>query len=79
MGMTRRVLGYLDARFKLAPAGSWKVGGDVDVLPEPRADGISGYNMGCRSLPNRVEHYHTPRMLIMCTTLMATAAARGAR
>ena len=28
---------------------------------------------------DRVEHYHTPRMLIMCTTLMAAAAARGAR
>ena len=56
-----------------------QVGGDVDVLPEPGADGISGYNMGCRSLPNRVEHYHTPRMLIMCTTLMAAAAAHGAR
>ena len=61
----RRVRAYLDERFRLGP-GSWKVGGDRMVRPDPDADGISGYNMGCKSLPNRVEHYHTPRMLTLC-------------
>ena len=62
---TRRVRRYLDERFRLGP-GSWKVGGDRRVLPDPDARGISGYSMGCKSLPNRVEHYHTPRMLMLC-------------
>jgi hypothetical protein len=42
------------------------VGGDRWAKPEPGPDGVSGYNMGCKSLPNRVEHYHTPRMLMAC-------------
>ena len=37
------------------------------MRPDPGDNGISGYNMGCKSLPNRVEHYHTPRMLMLCS------------
>ena len=60
----RRVRAYLDEHFRLKEwPGSWKVGGDRMVKPDPDAEGVSGYNMGCKSLPNRVEHYHTPRML----------------
>ena len=38
-------------------------------------DGISGYNMGCKSLPNRVEHYHLPRMLMSGIALCDRAIA----
>ena len=65
----RRTLGYMDGAFRLSQfgVGSWKVGGDRWAKPDPDpATGVSGYNMGCKSLPNRVEHYHTPRMLASC-------------
>jgi hypothetical protein len=61
----RRVRAYMERSFRLQPRGSWKVGGDRHAKPDPNAEGISGYNMGCKSLPNRVEHYHHPRMLML--------------
>ena len=37
------------------------------------------YNMGCTSLPNRVEHYHHPRMLMnairLCDTVIKTGGS----
>jgi N-acylglucosamine 2-epimerase len=75
----RRVRAFLNKEFRLAAqgVGSWKVGGDRKVKPDPGPGGISGYNMGCKSLPNRVEHYHTPRSLILC--IRACEAALGGK
>ena len=72
MATFRRIRAYLHERFRLGP-GSWKVGGDRMVRPDPDADGVSGYNMGCKSLPNRVEHYHHPRMLMSCLASVSEA------
>ena len=75
----RRTLGYMDGAFRLSQfgVGSWKVGGDRWAKPDPDpATGVSGYNMGCKSLPNRVEHYHTPRMLASCIVSCDRAIAK---
>lgn len=75
----RKVLAYMDTTFRLTQhgEGSWKVGGDRWAKPDPRrANGVSGYNMGCKSLPNRVEHYHTPRMLVNCVRACDRALER---
>lgn len=75
----RCTLEYMDRAFRLAQfgPGSWKVGGDRWAKPDPDpTTGISGYNMGCRSLPNRVEHYHTPRMLLSCIGSLDRAILR---
>ena len=76
----RRVLEYNERAFSLRSLrpGSWKVGGDRFAKPEPNAEGISGYNMGCASLPNRVEHYHLPRMLMSGIRLCDEAIAKAA-
>lgn len=68
---------YLDGAFRLSQhgEGSWKVGGDRWAKPEPGPDGVSGYNMGCKSLPNRVEHYHMPRMMVRCIASVDRALA----
>ena len=62
----RSTLSYMDRAFRLAQLseGSWKVGGDRWAKPDPGPNSVSGYNMGCTALPNRVEHYHHPRMLM---------------
>ena len=75
----RRTLAYSDSAFRLRSfgEGSWKVGGDRWTKPDPGPDGVSGYNMGCRSLPNRVEHYHTPRMLLSCIRSCDVALERS--
>ena len=77
----QRVRAYADHAFSLAhiKPGSWKVGGDRHAKPDPDANGVSGYNMGCTSLPNRVEHYHHPRMLMnairLCDTVIKTGGS----
>ena len=40
---------------------------------------VSGYNMGCTSLPNRVEHYHHPRMLLSLVASADRALAASTR
>ena len=77
----RRLRAYLDAHFKLpAWPGSWKVGGDRFVKPDPDpGTAVSGYNMGCTSLPNRVEHYHHPRMLLSLVASADRALAASTR
>jgi mannose/cellobiose epimerase-like protein (N-acyl-D-glucosamine 2-epimerase family) len=72
----RRIRGYVERAFRLGP-GSWKVGGDRWAKPDvDPATQLSGYNMGCASLPNRVEHYHTPRALASCIRSCDAAIAR---
>lgn len=75
----RRVLAYNERAFSLRSLcpGSWKVGGDRLAKPDPDANGVSGYNMGCKSLPNRVEHYHLPRMLMNAIRLCDQAIANA--
>ena len=74
----RKTREYVEKNFRLASwPGSWKVGGDRYVKPDPDPDtAISGYNMGCKSLPNRVEHYHHPRMLMLGIGAVDRAIAR---
>ena len=74
----RKTREYVEKNFRLASCpGSWKVGGDRYVKPDPDPDtAISGYNMGCKSLPNRVEHYHHPRMLMLGIGAVDRAIAR---
>ena len=71
----RETNAYMQRTFKLPWPGSWKVGGDRDAKPDPGEDAISGYNMGCAALPNRVEHYHHPRMLTRCLEALGTMDA----
>ena len=80
-GGRRHAFAYLDAHFKLpAWPGSWKVGGDRFVKPDPDpGTAVSGYNMGCTSLPNRVEHYHHPRMLLSLVASVDRALAASTR
>jgi hypothetical protein len=56
----RRTRAYAERAFRLQWRGSWKVGGDRWAKPDPDQSGVSGYNMGCASLPNRVEHCARP-------------------
>ena len=57
----RRTRAYAEDALRLSWRGSWKVGGDRYAKPDPDERGVSGYNMGCASLPNRVEHCENAR------------------
>ena len=64
---------YVAAHFSLKHFGyarGWRVGGDRLVAPVPPAV----YNMGCKTLPNRMEHYHHPRHLVLCLESLAAIA-----
>ena len=64
---------YVHANFSLRHygyGGGWRVGGDRTMLPKP-PNALPGYSMGCKTLPNRMEHYHHPRHLILCLESLA--------
>ena len=64
---------YVASHFSLKHFGyarGWRVGGDRLVAPPPPAT----YNMGCKTLPNRMEHYHHPRHLVLCLESLAAIA-----